>query len=109
MKPLARFVTCAFVPLLGALHAAPSSLLPPGWDPKRAGDAALATLIKATAPQAKGAHDADLVLVGERAYVAEHDNDLKPGHGAGNGYPRKPGQVSERDVSLCHHGLRAGA
>lgn len=84
MKPLAHFFPCALFTLLGALHAAPSSLLPPGWDPKRAGDAALATLIKVTAPQAKGAHDADLVLVGERAYVVEHDNDLKPGHGAGN-------------------------
>lgn len=60
------------------------TLLPPGWDPKRAGDKVLATLIKVTAPQAKGAHDADLVLVGERAFVVEHDNDLKPGHGAGN-------------------------
>lgn len=84
MKPLAHFFPCALFTLLGALHAAPSSLLPPGWDPKRAGDAALATLIKVTAPQAEGAHDADLVLVGERAYVVEHDNDLKPGHGAGN-------------------------
>lgn len=84
MKPLAHFFPCALFTLLGALHAAPGSLLPPGWDPKRAGDAALATLIKVTAPQAKGAHDADLVLVGERAYVVEHDNDLKPGHGAGN-------------------------
>ena len=84
MKPLTRFVTFALFTLWGALHAAPSSLLPPGWDPKRAGDKVLATLIKVTAPQAKGAHDADLVLVGERAFVVEHDNDLKPGHGAGN-------------------------
>ena len=84
MKFLSRFVTFALFTLLGALHAAPGSLLPPGWDPKRAGDEILATLVKVTAPPAKGAHDADLVLVGERAYVVEHDNDLKPGHGAGN-------------------------
>jgi predicted neuraminidase len=60
------------------------SLLPPGWDPKRAGDEVLSTLIKVSAPQVKGAHDADLFLVGERAFVVEHDNDIKPGHGAGN-------------------------
>jgi hypothetical protein len=43
----------------------------------------LSTLIKVSAPQVKGAHDADLVLVGERAFIVEHDNDIKPGHGAG--------------------------
>ena len=59
------------------------TLLPPGWNPKRAGDEVLTTLIKVSAPQVKGAHDADLVLVGERAFVVEHDNDIKPGHGAG--------------------------
>ncbi|NBV87705.1 MAG: DUF1080 domain-containing protein, partial [Verrucomicrobia bacterium] len=66
------------------LEKAKSKLLPAGWDPKRAGDEILAKLIKVSAPQVKGAHDADLVLVGERAYIVEHDNDIKPGHGAGN-------------------------
>lgn len=59
------------------------SILPSGWNSKRAGDDILAKMTKVTAPQAKGAHDADLVLVGDRAYVVEHDNDIKPGHGAG--------------------------
>ena len=59
------------------------SLLPPGWDPKRAGNEVLSTLIKVSAAQVKGAHDADLALVGERAFIVEHDNDIKPGHGAG--------------------------
>ncbi|MBX7207710.1 MAG: glycoside hydrolase [Verrucomicrobiaceae bacterium] len=59
------------------------ALLPPGWNPKRAGDEILSKLIKVSAPQVKGAHDADLVLVGERAFIVEHDNDIKPGHGAG--------------------------
>jgi hypothetical protein len=59
------------------------SLLPPGWDPKRAGDEVLSTLIKVTAPHVKGAHDAEFVCVGEQAYVVEHDNDVQPGHGAG--------------------------
>ena len=59
------------------------SLLPANWDAKRAGDEVLSTLIKVSAPQVKGAHDADLVVVGERAFIVEHDNDIKPGHGAG--------------------------
>jgi len=30
----------------------------------------------------KGAHDADFVVLGERAYIVEHDNDIQPGHRA---------------------------
>jgi len=55
-----------------------------GWDAKQAGDKVMAGMIKVSAAQVKGAHDADLALVGDRAYVVEHDNDIKPGHGAGN-------------------------
>lgn len=71
-------------PLAGwSATEAASRLLPPGWDAKQAADSVLAGLVKVTAPQVKGAHDADLVLVGERAFIVEHDNDIKPGHGAG--------------------------
>ncbi|MEQ1851163.1 MAG: sialidase family protein [Chthoniobacteraceae bacterium] len=59
------------------------SLLPPGWDPGLAGDVVMERLIKVSAPQVKGAHDAEFVCVGERAYIVEHDNDVAPGHGAG--------------------------
>lgn len=59
------------------------TLLAPGWDPKKAGDEVLKKMMRVTAAQAKGAHDADLVVVGERAYIVEHDNDVQPGHGAG--------------------------
>lgn len=59
------------------------SLLPAGWDPALAGDLVMLRLVKVTAPQAKGAHDAEFVCVGERAYIVEHDNDVAPGHGAG--------------------------
>lgn len=63
--------------------AQPPKLLPADWDPKAAADKVMAGLIKVTAPQAKGAHDAEFVCVGDRAYVVEHDNDVAPGHGAG--------------------------
>jgi BNR repeat-like domain len=59
------------------------SLLPPGWDPALAGDTVMQRLIRVTAPQVKGAHDAEFVCIGERAYIVEHDNDIQPGHGAG--------------------------
>jgi hypothetical protein len=63
--------------------AQPPELLPADWDPKAAADKVMAGLIKVTAPQVKGAHDAEFVCVGDRAYVVEHDNDVAPGHGAG--------------------------
>lgn len=74
--------TDALVQRQAASNPAPS-LLPSGWDPLRAGDNVLRGLIRVTAPQVKGAHDAEFVCVGERAYVVEHDNDVQPGHGAG--------------------------
>jgi hypothetical protein len=64
-------------------QSGPTSLLPAIWDPALAGDVVMSRLIKVTAPQAKGAHDAEFVCVGERAYIVEHDNDVAPGHGAG--------------------------
>ena len=67
---------------LAALHAAP--LLPPGWDPALAGDQVMQRLVRVTASHVKGAHDAEFVCVGDRAYVVEHDNDVAPGHGAGD-------------------------
>jgi len=60
-----------------------TNLLPTGWDPALAGDEVMKRLVKVTAPQVKGAHDAEFVCVGDRAYIVEHDNDVAPGHGAG--------------------------
>ena len=59
------------------------SLLPAKWDPALAGDIVMQRLVRVSAPQVKGAHDAEFVCVGERAYIVEHDNDVTPGHGAG--------------------------
>ncbi|QEG42296.1 sialidase family protein [Roseimaritima ulvae] len=58
-------------------------LLPAGWDAVQAGDEVLGRLVRVSAPQVKGAHDAEFVCVGERAYIVEHDNDVQPGHSAG--------------------------
>ena len=63
-------------------RAAPGKLLPPDWDAKAAGDRVMKGMIKTTAPEVKGAHDADMVLVGDRAYIVTMANDVKPGENA---------------------------
>lgn len=58
------------------------SLLPAGWDPALAGDAVMERLVNTSAPQVKGAHDAELVCVGDRAYVVTEANDVQAGESA---------------------------
>jgi predicted neuraminidase len=55
------------------------SLLPPAWDPALAGDAVMQRLINVSAPQVKGAHDAEFVCVGDRAYIVSEANDVRAG------------------------------
>jgi len=43
----------------------------------------MARLVRVSAPQVRGAHDAEFVCIGDHAYIVEHDNDVQPGHGAG--------------------------
>ncbi len=57
-------------------------LVPADWNPKQAGDRVLAGLIKVTASQVKGAHDAELVIVGDRAYIVAEVNDDRAGEAA---------------------------
>ncbi|MEQ1861067.1 MAG: exo-alpha-sialidase [Chthoniobacteraceae bacterium] len=58
-------------------------LVPAGWDPALAGDVVMARLINSSAPRVKGAHDAEFVCVGERAYIVAEANDVKAGESAG--------------------------
>jgi len=80
-RPLAPRPAAHARPTAAAADAA--TILPAGWNPRAAADAVLARLVRISAPQVKGAHDAEFVCVGDRAYVVEHDNDIEPGHGAG--------------------------
>lgn len=59
------------------------SLLPANWDPALAGDTVMQGLINTSAPQVKGAHDAEFVCIGERAYLVAEANDVKAGESAG--------------------------
>lgn len=70
------------VPLIGIFAVEPVPL-PSGWDPALAGDVVMRRLVNTSAPQVKGAHDAEFVCVGERAYVVSEVNDLKGGESAG--------------------------
>ncbi len=58
-------------------------ILPASWDPVQAGKRVMDGLMRVTAPHVKGAHDAEFVCAGNHAYIVEHDNDVEPGHGAG--------------------------
>lgn len=69
--------------VLMAPWAPAQSLLPPGWDPALAGDLVLDRLVTVTAPQVKGAHDAEMAFANDRAYIVAEVNDLRPGEGAG--------------------------
>ncbi|MEI7728538.1 MAG: DUF4440 domain-containing protein [Verrucomicrobiota bacterium] len=52
-------------------------------NPKQAADRVLAGLFKVTAPEVKGAHDAEFACVGDRAYIVAEVNDEKASESAG--------------------------
>lgn len=58
-------------------------LLSANWDPALAGDIVMQRLVNTSAPRVKGAHDAEFVCVGDRAYLVTEANDLKAGESAG--------------------------
>lgn len=60
-----------------------NSLIPAGWDAALAGDQVLRRLVKVTAPQVKGAHDAELAIVGRTAYIVAEVDDKAAGESAG--------------------------
>ena len=65
--------------LFPVASASAQSILPPDWNPKEAADRVMERLIRVTAPQVKGAHDSELAIVGDRAYVIAEVNDRQPG------------------------------
>jgi len=82
---LLRIGFAAAVTLVAAhsLAQTGASLLPPEWNPKQAADKVLAGLVNTTAPQVKGAHDAEFAIAGNRAFIVSEANDVKPGESAG--------------------------
>ena len=84
MKHLLTLLIALLHTLLAVLHAAEPAarLLPPGWNAKQAADKVMEGLVKITAPEVKGAHDAEFVCVGDRAFVVMLANNLQPGESA---------------------------
>ncbi len=60
-----------------------TKLLPNDWNAALAGDIVMQRLVNTSTPRVKGAHDAEFVCVGERAYVVTEANDMKAGESAG--------------------------
>ena len=78
-----RYRRIALLLLLVPLSTASAqSLLPRDWSPKQAADRVLAGLITVTAPHVKGAHDAEMVIVNDRAFIVAEVNDEQPGESA---------------------------
>ena len=83
---VAVFVGCVIsLPEIGPDICAASesqSLLPPDWDAALAGDEVMSRLVTVTAPQIKGAHDAEMEFVDKQAFVVAEVNDVKGGESA---------------------------
>ena len=71
-----------FAAMLMTTPALSAPLLPPDWNPKQAADRVLTSLVKVTAPEVKGAHDSDMIVSGERAFVVYMAKDVQPGEAA---------------------------
>lgn len=59
-----------------------TKILPGDWNPKQAADKVMPGLVNVCAPQVKGAHDSDLVVLNDRAYVVYMANDERSGENA---------------------------
>jgi len=81
--PVENSVSATGTTAAAAHHKAAAPLLPADWDPVQAADRVLAGLIRVTPPAVKGAHDAEMAIVGNRAYVVAEVNDVRPGEAPG--------------------------
>jgi hypothetical protein len=52
------------------------------WDPVKEADRVMRGLVTVTGPEVKGAHDAEFVIAGDRAYIVAMANDVQPGENA---------------------------
>ncbi|MDP8229036.1 MAG: hypothetical protein P9M15_06245, partial [Candidatus Electryoneaceae bacterium] len=60
-----------------------NSIIPDNWDSKQAADKIMAGLVNITAAHVKGAHDAEFVCVGDRAFIVTEANDQQAGESPG--------------------------
>ena len=74
----------ALLPVAWALAATAfaNPILSEGWNPKQEADRVMEGMVKVTAPQVKGAHDAKLEICDGKAFVVAEVNDRRPGESA---------------------------
>jgi hypothetical protein len=77
-----QIVWLGLTTLMSITTAPAAPLLPPDWNPKEAADKVLAGLVTVTSPHVKGAHDSDVLVQGNRAFVIYMANDIQPGEAA---------------------------
>ena len=87
MKSTLTLLTALLLVPLAAPHGADAAdlrpnIIPPGWDALQAANRVMERLVNVTAPQVKGAHDAEFVCVGDRAFVVAEANDVQAGESA---------------------------
>lgn len=73
-------IPIALLPVLAFGQGA--ALVPSGWDPVKAANKVMSRLVQVTAPQVKGAHDAEMAIVNHRAFIVAEANDVQPGESA---------------------------
>src|SRR5258708_2937351 len=56
-----------------------AKILPSDWNAEDAAGKAMQGLINVSAPEVKGAHDAEFVMLGDRAYVVSEANEVQAG------------------------------
>ena len=61
------------------LRSSGKKLLLPDWNAKGAADRVMSGLVRVTAPDVKGAHDSDFVIVDDRVYVVAEVNEQQAG------------------------------
>ncbi len=59
-----------------------NSILPKEWNPEQAANQVMENLIKVNLPEVKGAHDADFLITGNKAYIVYMANEVRPGESA---------------------------
>ena len=82
MNRIKAFFPVAMTLVVMAVTTTGANVLPPDWDARKAGDKVLAGLMVVTAANVKGAHDAEMVIVNDRAFIVYEANDMRPGESA---------------------------
>ncbi len=80
MKFLLPFVALCVLP--SVMRAADAPLVPADWNPALEAGRVMEGLVNISAPEVKGAHDAQFVITGGKAYVVSIINEKEPGESA---------------------------